>query len=112
MLACSVSSPVLLLLLLPCRDALRFVDAEEAEAVYSMVALTQARGPAWQQQQGATAAAAAEVRQQLRSSSSNSIVPSGCTSVRLWRCVAAMHALAWHSVSMGRQLHAAELASL
>ncbi|WIA38616.1 hypothetical protein OEZ86_001926 [Tetradesmus obliquus] len=42
------------------KDALRFVDAEEAEAVYSMVALTQARGPAWPQQQPATVAAAAE----------------------------------------------------
>jgi hypothetical protein len=45
-----------------CRDALRFVDAEEAEAVYSMVALTQARGPAWpQQQQQQSPAGVAEV---------------------------------------------------
>lgn len=49
-----------------CRDVLRFADADEAEAVYSMVALTQARTPEWQaqpeqqqQRQPAGAAAAA-----------------------------------------------------
>jgi hypothetical protein len=30
-----------------CRDVLQFADADEAEAVYSMVSLTQAAAPGW-----------------------------------------------------------------
>jgi len=36
-----------------CRDVLQFADADEAEAVYSMVSLTQARAPGWLPQEPA-----------------------------------------------------------
>lgn len=50
-----------------CRDVLGDADVEEAEAVYSMVALTQAKAPDWSRSKQAVAATAEVGKQHMYS---------------------------------------------